>query len=137
MRPRQFLAFTITLLVGITLGVIGSRFLVNMKAYANVSVHVAQGRSILGRIADYQNANGNAPDQQWFDALGEMTQTTEGYQWIYHNPPRILSKERRLVIMTATKNGSKYLGGFSDGTVTFTNLKTIKESEQAVDGNPH
>ena len=123
------------LLVGIALGVIGSGFLVSMKAYANVSVHVIQGRSILKRIAEYQKTNGKAPDQQWFDALGEMTLTTEGYQWIYHNPPRVLSNERRLMIMTATKNGSRYLGGFSDGTVLFTNLKTITESEQDAPSN--
>ena len=135
MRPRLFLAFTVTLLFGIALGVIGRNFLVNMKAYANVSAIAAQGSSILARIEGYKDANGKAPDQQWFDELGETTKTKEGYQWIYHNPPKMLSKERRLVIMTATRSGSNYLGGFSDGTVIFTDLKTTKESEQAGHGD--
>ena len=135
MKPRPFVAYTFTLFVGIAIGIIGTIFLVHFKAYANVPAHVAQGHSILKRITAYQDKNGKLPDQQWFDSLGEMTKTSEDYQWIYHNPPIILSKNRSLVMTTATNYDSRYLGGFLDGTVIFTDLKTTKESEQDAPSN--
>jgi type II secretory pathway pseudopilin PulG len=64
MKTKRFLALVVTLVVGIVLGVIGSRFVTHMNAYARVSMHAIQGRAIMQQITDYRDANGVAPDQQ-------------------------------------------------------------------------
>ena len=130
MKTKLFFTVTATLIVGIVLGVVGSRFATRMKAYANVSVHASQGRSIMQQIAAYRDANGTAPDQQWFSSLGDITKTCEGFQWVYLNPPLILDDKREVIILTATNDNSRYLCGFSDLAVIFTELEKTKKANK-------
>ncbi len=136
MKTKPFLVITATLLVGITLGIIGSRFQTRMEAYANVATTAAQGRNIMQEIADYQNANGVPPDQQWFASLRDLTTTSEGFQWIYLNPPLVLENESKVVILTATNDNSRYLCGILDYGVVFQRLNQTKKANKAEMATP-
>jgi type II secretory pathway pseudopilin PulG len=130
MKTKQFLALAATLVFGIVLGVIGSRFVTRMNAYARVSMHVIQGRAIMQKIADYQDSNGVAPDQQWFSSLGDTTKTSEGFQWVYLNPPLILNDDHKVVILTATNDNNRYLCGILDYGVVFSDLRKTKKANK-------
>ena len=130
MKTKRFLAVAATLVFGIVLGVIGSRFVTRMNAYARVSMHVIQGRAIMKQIADYRDANGVAPDQQWFSSLGDTTKTSEGFQWVYLNPPLIVNDDQKVVILTATNDNNRYLCGILDYGVVFSDLRKTKKANK-------
>ena len=134
MKTKPFLAVTVALVValvvGIALGVIGSRFVTRMNAYGRVSMHVIQGRTLMQQIADYRNANGVAPDQQWFYSLGDKTKTSEGFQWVYLNPPLILNDDHKVVILTATNYDNRYLCGIPNYGVVYSDLHKTKKANK-------
>ena len=129
MKSKPIIAFLVTILIGVVIGVIGCRFMTTMKSYASVPQHANQGRAILERIDDYKKTHGDFPNQQWFDSLGDLSVTSEGHHWFYFNPPRNVGIRGGLLICTATDYGNQYLGGFVDGAVVMTRLK-IQEEEQ-------
>ena len=135
MKTKQFLALAATLVFGIMLGVIGSRFVTRMNAYARVSMHVIQGRAIMKQITEYRYANGVAPDQRWFSSLDDTTKTSEGFQWVYLNPPLILNDYHKVIILTATNDNNRYLCGIPDYGVVFSDLHNNKDSEQGAPSN--
>ena len=130
MKTRLIPAVLVALIIGALLGIIGVRFADRMNAYVNVSVHVSQGRSIMQRIAEYREANGKAPDQNWFSSLGNLTKTNEGFRWIYLNPPITHSDGRELIILTATKDNSQYLCGFTDYGIVFADPQNQNRSNK-------
>ena len=130
MKTKPIFAFAVTLIIGIALGIVGSRFVTRMNAYANVSVNAAQGRSIMQQIADYRDTNGVAPDQQWFSSLGDATKTSEGFQWVYLNPPLILNDDHKVIILTATNDNNRYLCGIPDYGVVFSDLNKTKKANR-------
>ncbi len=130
MKTNRFLALAATLVFGILLGVIGSRFVTRMNAYARVSTHAMQGRAIMQQITDYRDANGVAPDQQWFSSLGDTTKTSEGFQWIYLNPPLIVNDDHKVVILTATNDNNRYLCGILDYGVIYSDLRKTKKANR-------
>lgn len=120
----------VSLIAGIVLALIGSTLFSKMRAYTNGSWSARQGRLILAEIEAFEKTNGKAPDQVWFASLGEMTKTNEGFRWVYFTPPMALGNERELVILTATKYGTSYLCGFSDGAVFFTDINPLPPQQE-------
>jgi type II secretory pathway pseudopilin PulG len=136
MKTKIFPALIGILVLGVIFGVIGSQFVIKMTAYANASATVAQGRSIMQKYAAYRNTNGTAPDQKWFSSLGDLTTTCEGFQWIYLNPPLVLDDEREVAILTATNDNNRYLCGFSDLSILYTDLHQTKKANKAEMATP-
>jgi type II secretory pathway pseudopilin PulG len=136
MKTKPILTITITLVIGIVLGVIGSRFQARMEAYANVATNAAQGRGIMQEIEAYQDANGFPPDQQWFSSLDYLTTTSEGFQWVYLNPPLVLPDNSKVVILTATNDNSDYLCGILDYGVVFRKINQTKKANKAEMATP-
>ncbi|MFM2171813.1 MAG: hypothetical protein RI957_2042 [Verrucomicrobiota bacterium] len=124
MKARFYTLLAMAFIAGAAIGIIGYRFSNDMRAYANVPQHCKQGRVILELIEDYKAAHGELPNQEWFSALGGgLTTTREGYHWFYFNPPRMRRHKDGLLISTAIENNHYYVEGFSDGTMSVSNLK--------------
>lgn len=124
MRVGNYTLLAMAFVVGGVIGVIGYRFLNDMRSYANVPQHCNQGRVILKRIEEYQASHGELPNQEWFSNLeGELTTTREGYQWFYFNPPRMRGQKDGLLLSAAIEHNHYYVEGYTDGTMTVTNLR--------------